>query len=125
MAQQNQEAFLVVGVDAKNRLVGSRLVSLGTLTQSLVHPREVFHPILAMRAAGFILAHNHPSGDPAPSPEDNLVTVLAGRPGPEVTAGRALLDGADLLALPLIDHLIVGKERYFSYADADWPGVKT
>jgi DNA repair protein RadC len=110
LAGQPQEAFLVIGVDARNRLVGSRVISIGTLTQSLVHPREVFQPILAMRAAGLILAHNHPSGDPTPSPEDGAVT-------------RRLKDCADLLALPLLDHLVVGKDRYFSYADAGWPGI--
>ncbi len=105
-----QEAFLVIGIDAKNRLIGSRLISLGTLTQSLVHPREVFQPVLAMRAAALIIAHNHPSGDPSPSPEDGEVT-------------RRLKGCAEILALPLVDHLVVGHDRYFSYADANWPGM--
>lgn len=108
LAGRPQEAFLVAGLDAKNRLLGSRVISLGTLTQSLVHPREVFHPIISMRAAGLILAHNHPSGDPSPSPEDHEVT-------------RRLKGCADLLAITLVDHLVVGKDRYFSYADANWP----
>jgi DNA repair protein RadC len=102
-----QESLLVLALDAKHRLLGRKTVSLGTLTQSLVHPREVFRPALEWNAAAVLVAHNHPSGDPQPSAEDHQVT-------------RRLRQAAALLGLGLLDHLVVGKGIYFSYADRAW-----
>jgi len=102
-----QESLLVLALDAKHRLLGRKTVALGTLTQSLVHPREVFRPALEWNAAAVLVAHNHPSGDPQPSAEDHQVT-------------RRLRQAAALLGLGLLDHLVVGKGSYFSYADRAW-----
>ncbi len=70
----DREAFFVVLLDAKNRASGYNLVSLGSLTAALVHPREVFKPAIAGSAAAVVLVHNHPSGDPSPSAEDLALT---------------------------------------------------
>jgi DNA repair protein RadC len=81
------------------------LVTRGILNGSLVHPREVFREAIAESAAGIIVVHNHPSGNPAPSPEDKAVTIQL------VEAGR-------LLDIPLFDHVIVAGDRFFSFAEA-------
>lgn len=73
-AQLDREEFIVVLPDGKGRSMGFNLVSVGTLTASLVHPREVFKPAILANAASIILVHNHPSGDPEPSPEDVALT---------------------------------------------------
>jgi DNA repair protein RadC len=102
-----QENLMVLALDAKHHLLGRKRVSVGTLTQSLVHPREVFRPALEWNAAAVLVAHNHPSGDPTPSAEDHQVT-------------RRLRQAATVLGLSLLDHLVVGKGSYFSYADKAW-----
>jgi DNA repair protein RadC len=104
---RNEERFYVLAVDARHRLIGSRVVSVGSLTQSMAHPREVFRPALELAAAALIVAHNHPSGDPTPSAQDHQVT-------------RQLLQAGQILGVAVLDHLIVGKGSYFSYADAAW-----
>jgi DNA repair protein RadC len=82
------------------------MVSQGTLTASLVHPREVFRPALRESAAAVVLVHNHPSGDPTPSPDDARLTLR-------------LCAAADVLDIALLDHLIVGDEgRYFSFHES-------
>lgn len=102
-----QEAVLVVALDARHRALGTRIVTVGTLTQSLVHPREVFRPALELGAAAVLVAHNHPSGDCAPSGEDDQAT-------------QRLRAAADVLGVHLVDHLVVGRGAYFSYADHGW-----
>lgn len=97
-----KERFYALLLDSKNRLIREELVSEGTLTASLVHPREVFGPAIREAAAAIIVLHNHPSGDPQPSPEDHEVT-------------RRLKDNGKMLGIPLLDHLILGKEGYFSF----------
>ncbi len=89
-----KEEFHVVTLDTRHHVLGVHLVSVGTLDSSLVHPREVFRPALRDAAAAVLLVHNHPSGDPSPSPEDHAVTRRL------ETAGRTL--GIDVL-----DHVIV------------------
>ncbi len=96
-----QEAFHVLLLDGKHRLRRRQRVSLGTLTTSLVHPREVFRPALREAAAAVIAVHNHPSGDPEPSREDLEVT-------------RRLIEVGRLVGVPLVDHLIVGDGRFVS-----------
>lgn len=103
----DREQFLVCGLDAKHRIIGINIVSIGSLTLSIVHPREVFKPLILMNAAAFICAHNHPSSDPTPSPEDRLLT-------------QRLRQGADLLGITLLDHLVLGEDRYVSFADEGW-----
>jgi DNA repair protein RadC len=99
------EEFHLLILDAQHRINRDLLVTRGTLTSSLVHPREVFRSAIAEAAAGVIVVHNHPSGDPAPSAEDRAVT-------------RQLVAAGRLLDLPLHDHVIVGGDRYFSFAEA-------
>lgn len=99
------EEFHLLILDAQNRIGADRLITRGTLTSSLVHPREVFRPAIAEAAAGVIVVHNHPSGDAAPSLEDQAVT-------------RQLVAAGRLLDLPVHDHVIVGGDRYFSFAEA-------
>jgi DNA repair protein RadC len=99
------EEFHVAILDAQHRLERDVLVTRGLLNSSLVHPREVFREAIAERAAAVILVHNHPSGDPTPSAEDRAVTEQL------VAAGR-------LLDIPVHDHIIVGRGRYVSFAEA-------
>jgi DNA repair protein RadC len=91
-------------LDAQNRLLRDRVVSEGTLSASLVHPREVFKPAIVESAASVILLHNHPSGDPTPSREDVRLT-------------RQLAEGARLLDLRILDHVIIGQGRFVSLAE--------
>jgi DNA repair protein RadC len=95
----HQESFHVLALDGRHALLARFEVSRGTLTTSLVHPREVFRPAIARGAAAVIAVHNHPSGDPEPSAEDLAVTRrLAGR----------------LLGIPLLDHVVLGAGRFVS-----------
>lgn len=103
------ESFHALYLDAKGRLAHERTVSLGTLTSSLVHPREVFAPAVAHRAAAVIVAHNHPSGDPEPSAEDRATTRRLQR------AGR-------LLGIELLDHVVVARSGYVSFLERGWLG---
>jgi DNA repair protein RadC len=99
------EEFHVAVLDAQHRLERDILVSRGILNSSLVHPREVFREAIAERAASIVLVHNHPSGDPTPSPDDRAITAQL------VSAGR-------LLDIPIQDHLVIGRGRYVSFAEA-------
>ncbi|MBX7119511.1 MAG: DNA repair protein RadC [Gemmatimonadaceae bacterium] len=99
------EEFHVAILDSQHRLERDVLVSRGILNSSLVHPREVFREAIAERAASLVLVHNHPSGDPTPSPDDRAVTSQL------VAAGR-------LLDIPVQDHIVIGRGRYLSFAEA-------
>ena len=99
-----KERFYVVCLDQQNRLLGDELVSEGTLTQALVHPREVFGPAIRMQAAAVAVVHNHPSGSPRPSLEDKTLTTQ-------------LRQAADLLGIRLLDHVIVGDGTYTSFVE--------
>jgi DNA repair protein RadC len=106
----DREQFLVCGLDAKHAIIGVNIVSIGSLTLAIVHPREVFKPLILMNAAAWICAHNHLSGgDATPSPEDRVLT-------------SRLRQGADLLGITLLDHLILTDARCYSFADQGWPG---
>jgi DNA repair protein RadC len=102
----DREHFVVLLLDRKNQLIGINTVSIGSLTASVVHPREVYKVAILSNAAAIICAHNHPSGDPQPSQEDRALTARL------VVAGK-------LLGIDVLDHIIVGDEskRYFSFAD--------
>jgi len=104
-ADDDKEHFWVIYLNSQNRYLLHTLVSTGTQSASLVHPREVLGPALRVGAASLILVHNHPSGDPTPSREDLRLT-------------RQLVDGAQLLDLHLHDHVIIGNgtERWVSLA---------
>ena len=99
------EEFHVAVLDSQHRLERDITVTRGILNSSLVHPREVFREAIAERAAAIILVHNHPSGDPSPSEDDRTITDQL------VAAGR-------LLDIPVHDHVIIGRGRYTSFAEA-------
>lgn len=99
-----RERFVAVYLDAKHRPIAVHEVSVGTTNQSLVHPREVFGPALQLAAVALVVAHNHPSGDPTPSPEDRAVT-------------DRLRSAGELLGVSLLDHLVLGGETYYSFTD--------
>ena len=99
-----REVFRVALLDAQNGLLRDRVISQGTLSASLVHPREVFKPAILESAASVILLHNHPSGDPTPSREDVRLT-------------RQLVECARLLELRVHDHVVIGRGRYVSLAE--------
>ncbi|MHB8894329.1 MAG: JAB domain-containing protein [Candidatus Geothermincolia bacterium] len=106
MLNERVEIFSCALVDAKLRLVRTEVISRGTLTASIVHPRESFRPAVRSAASGVIFAHNHPSGDPVPSEEDRRIT------------GR-LEEVGRILGIPMLDHVIVGAQgSYYSFADA-------
>jgi DNA repair protein RadC len=105
---RREENFAVLALDARRRVQASQVVSQGTLTQALAHPREVFRVAIKLNAAAVAVGHNHPSGDCRPSPEDHGLTLR-------------LRECGELLAVPLLDHIIVGAGAYFSYAEQGWP----
>lgn len=101
------ELFKVILLDAKNTVLKEATISEGSLTLSIVHPREVFALAIREAAAGVIFLHNHPSGDPAPSSEDRQLT-------------DRLVAAGTLLGIRVLDHVIVGDGRYVSFADEGW-----
>lgn len=101
LAGVDREHFIVLLLDTKNKVTGINTVSIGTLSSSVVHPREVFKPAILANAAGIILAHNHPSGDPTPSREDIEVT-------------RQLIEAGKLLQIPVLDHVVLGDDCHIS-----------
>ncbi len=102
-----QEVFKLLLFDGKNRLIKDMTVSTGSLSMNIVHPREVFKPAVRESAASVILLHNHPSGDPTPSPEDRELTKRL------VKAGR-------IMGVKVLDHVVIGDGRYFSFSDQGW-----
>jgi len=101
----DRETLWVVCLDTKNRINCLSQVAVGTLNASLAHPRELLKVAILANAAGFILVHNHPSGDPAPSAEDRLLT-------------QRMREAGNILGISLMDHIIIGHDRYYSFADA-------
>lgn len=101
------EEFHLLALDSQSQVLRDVLITRGLLNSSLVHPREVFRAAIAEAAAGIIVVHNHPSGDPTPSPEDRAVT-------------RQLVEAGRLLDLPVYDHVIVAGDRFLSFASAGW-----
>jgi DNA repair protein RadC len=98
---QTQERFAVLLLDIKHRLLGTQIISIGTATETIAHPRDIFREVIRQGATRVIVAHNHPSGQTDPSPED-------------ITLTRQLLSGAQLLNIPLLDHLILGNGSFSS-----------
>jgi DNA repair protein RadC len=102
------EAFWVLILNTQHRVTDVLEVSRGTLTSSLVHPREVFRAAIERAASGIVLAHNHPSGNMVPSADDRAVT-------------RQMVEAGRVIDIPVIDHIVVGargENRYFSFAEA-------
>ena len=106
LADVDREYFVVLLLDRKHQVIGINTVSIGSLTASLGHPREVFKPAILANANAILCAHNHPSGAPAPSQEDRLLT-------------RKLVLAGEALGIKVLDHVILGDgtEAYFSFAD--------
>jgi DNA repair protein RadC len=104
-AALDREYFVMITLDSKNRTIGYHTISIGSLSSSVVHPRECMKAALLDSAAAVIFLHNHPSGDPAPSCEDRECT------------GR-LTAAAKILGIRVLDHVICGEAEYFSFADA-------
>ncbi len=101
------EVFKIILLDAKHAIIRDATVSEGSLTLSIVHPREVFNLAVRESAAAVIFLHNHPSGDPQPSSEDRALTAR-------------LVAAGEVLGIGVLDHLIVGDGRYISFADRGW-----
>jgi DNA repair protein RadC len=101
---ETKEMFLTLHLDGKNRVVCVDLVSVGSLNQSIVHPREVFKTALLSNAAAVLLIHQHPTGDPSPSAEDIAIT-------------RRLKEAGELLGLHVLDHIIIGQDQYLSFVE--------
>jgi DNA repair protein RadC len=99
------ERFLLVLLDGRHRMLREVVISQGTLTASLVHPREVFRPALREAAAAVVLVHNHPSGDPTPSREDQEIT-------------ERLAAAGELLGIPVLDHVVVAERGYASLRES-------
>lgn len=104
LALEAKEHFLALHLDAKNKIICVDQVSVGSLTASIVHPREVMKSCMLSSCAGLVLVHNHPSQDPSPSREDIEIT-------------KRLKDCCDLLGVRLLDHVVIGNDEYVSLAD--------
>lgn len=101
---QAEEIFAIIALDTKFKIVGIFEVSRGTLNSALIHPREVFKRAFAVNAHAIALAHNHPSGDPAPSQEDIKLT-------------KRLVESGTILGIQVVDHVIVGDDQYASFKE--------
>ena len=102
-----REVFKVILLDGKNTIIKDVTVSEGSLTLSIVHPREAFVPAVRESAAAVIFVHNHPSGDPEASPEDRALT-------------QRLVSAGEIMGIRVLDHVIIGDIRYVSFADQGW-----
>jgi DNA repair protein RadC len=104
LRDHRKEVFLALLLDGKNRVIREVKVSEGSLTASIVHPREVFAPVVRDSAAAVLFVHNHPSGDPTPSREDIEITTR-------------LREAGELMGVRVLDHIIIGSGSYVSFAD--------
>jgi DNA repair protein RadC len=105
LSRETKEHFIALHLSSKNRLLCLEIVSVGSLNASIVHPREVYKSALLSSAAAIVFVHNHPSGDPTPSREDIELTAR-------------LKEASELLGIRLLDHVIIGTDRHYSFADA-------
>ena len=101
---ETKEHFLCLHLDGKNRILCIDRVSIGSLNQSVVHPREVFKSACLVSAAALILVHNHPSGDPTPSGEDISIT-------------KRLKEAGEIIGIPVLDHIVIGEGQYVSFVE--------
>ena len=104
LMQETKEMFITLHLDGKNRIICMDIVSIGSLNQSIVHPRSVFQTACLSAAAAILCIHNHPSGDPTPSSEDISIT-------------RRLKDAGEIMGIRLLDHIIVGDGEYLSFVE--------
>lgn len=101
IGDEPQENFVVISVSSKGDILNATKIAIGTVNQAIIHPRDVFRTAVMSNASSIIIAHNHPSGDPTPSKNDIDVTHM-------------LLEGAKVLDIQILDHIIVGYDRYYS-----------
>jgi len=104
-AGRRREIFEIALLNSTHRMIGRKVITVGTLNLALVHPRDVFREAIAEDAAGVVLIHNHPGGDPDPSDEDVALT-------------RQLVRAGEAVGIPVLDHVILGAGRWFSFADS-------
>jgi len=104
LRHNKREHFVVLYLNARNQLVHKETISMGTLNANLVHPREVFEPALKHSAAGIMVAHNHPSGDPKPSEDDLEIT-------------KRLAEAGKMMGVELLDHVIIAVNNHFSFKE--------
>ena len=101
MQYLKQEQFRVVLLDVKHKIISNQIITQGTVSGTLVGAREVFNPAIKHMASKILLVHNHPSGDPTPSREDIEIT-------------KQLVKAGDIIGIPVLDHIIIGKDEYTS-----------
>ena len=101
LLHETKEHFMIALLNTKNRIIAAPTISIGSLSASVVHPREIFKEAIKYPCAGIILVHNHPSGDPKPSREDIAVT-------------ERLVKAGKIMDIPVLDHLIIGQHTYVS-----------
>jgi len=101
-----KEQAICLYLNTRNRLIYQEIISIGNLSETYIHPREVFAPAIELRTSRIIFAHNHPSGDPTPSKNDDQIT-------------SRLLKAGKLLGVPLVDHIIVSPTTFFSYTESN------
>lgn len=108
LENEKREHFIVILQDAKGYVICHEVISIGSLSHTIVHPREVFYPAIRHKAASLIVAHNHPSGDPTPSQDDFETT-------------KALVEASSLMKIPLNDHIIIGQHKFVSLRQQGFP----
>ena len=102
LSSLDKEYLMILHLDSKNRVLKDEIISIGTLNNTLIHPREVFKSAIKESSNSIILVHNHPSGDPTPSKADEEMT-------------KRLFDAGDLLGIKILDHVIIGKDEFYSF----------
>jgi len=104
ISNKKQENFYILCLDSKNQIISHKLIAIGTLDSVIIHPREVFKEAIKESAQNIILVHNHPSGDPTPSLADKEIT-------------KKLETASEIIKIDLLDHIIIGKDKWFSFDD--------
>lgn len=104
IADEKRELFLIILLNVRNQIIGVEIISIGTLTATLVHPREVFFPAIRRKAHAIVAIHNHPSSHLAPSKEDYETT-------------KQLIQASHIINIPLLDHLIISRDNYYSFRE--------
>ncbi len=104
LKNQDREYILAIAMDARTKPVAVEIVAIGTVNQAVIEPRDLFKHAIISNAAGVVMVHNHPSGNPSPSEEDYKITAK-------------INDAGRLLGIPLLDHIIVGDDSYFSFKE--------
>ena len=107
MAKLDREHFVVLHLDGKNRIIARETVSIGSLNQTIVHPREVFKAAVHNGSAAIICVHNHPTGDPTPSNDDIAIT-------------RRLREAGEIIGIKILDHIVIGQGNYLSFIEAGY-----